>query len=409
MWETVKLKEVCSVFTDGDWIETKDQSTEGIRLVQTGNVKTGSFADRKDKARYISDETFKRLSCTEVMEGDILVSRLPEPVGRSCIIPELQEKAITAVDCTVIRTKEDVLPTYLNYYMQSPQYFSLVQEKVTGATRQRISRKNLGDVAVNLPPLAEQQRIVAKLDAAFAEIDRAVGLCQQKIVNAESIYSNKLTKIFEEKGDDWVCCPLKGITSKIGSGATPRGGKAAYKEDGLSLIRSMNVYDMDFSWKELAKIDDEQAQKLSNVELELDDVLLNITGASVARCTIVPTEALPARVNQHVAIIRTDKSRLTPKLLAYGLVARINKETLLGVGNNAGATRQAITKRDIEEFVFSFPPGLDAQKTLIDVISSIKNEAQKLAELYRKKQENLIALKSAILTQELQPPQSEAA
>ena len=130
MWKTSKLKDICRVFTDGDWIESKDQSVEGIRLVQTGNVKTGSFAGRKDKARYISEETFKRLKCTEVIEGDILVSRLPEPVGRACVIPKLREKAITAVDCTIIRTYEDISPRYLNYYMQSTQYFSLVQEKV---------------------------------------------------------------------------------------------------------------------------------------------------------------------------------------------------------------------------------------------------------------------------------------
>ena len=172
-WKTVKLKDICTVFTDGDWIETKDQSVKGIRLVQTGNVKTGIFADRKEKARYISQETFERLNCTEVKQGDILVSRLPQPVGRACVIPSVREKMITAVDCTVIRTKEDVLPTYLNYYMQSPQYFALVRDKVTGATRQRISRKNLGEIAVTLPPLPEQQRIVAKLDAAFAEIDKS--------------------------------------------------------------------------------------------------------------------------------------------------------------------------------------------------------------------------------------------
>ena len=166
---------------------------------------------------------------------------------------------------------------------------------------------------------------------------------------------------------------------------------------------------MEFSWKELAKIDNEQAQKLSNVEVQDKDVLLNITGGSVARCTVVPTDALPARVNQHVAIIRTDNTRLLPKLLAYGLVARVNKETLLGIGNKAGATRQAITKKDIEGFVFSFPQKLDAQQQLVDEISSIKQECHKLAEVYKEKHENLIALKSAILAQELQPPQSEAA
>ena len=180
MWRSVKLKEICTHFGDGDWIETKDQAASGIRLVQTGNVKTGWFADRQDKARYISEETFERLNCTEVKAGDVLVSRLPEPVGRACLLPELAQKAITAVDCTIIRPDDSVLPQYLNYYMQSPQYFSSVQSKVTGATRQRISRKNLGEVQISLPPIEEQHRIVAKLDSAFEKIDSALELTEQR-------------------------------------------------------------------------------------------------------------------------------------------------------------------------------------------------------------------------------------
>ena len=180
-WEKAKLKDCCRVFVDGDWIETKDQSDKGIRLVQTGNIKIGKFAERHEKARYISEETFKRLNCTEVKEGDILVSRLPEPVGRACIIPRLHSRAITAVDCTIIRTNKNLAPAYLNYYMQSTEYFARVQEKVTGSTRQRVSRKKLGEVEVTIPPFVEQQRIVAKLDAAFSEIERAnASVCESK-------------------------------------------------------------------------------------------------------------------------------------------------------------------------------------------------------------------------------------
>ena len=83
-WEVKPLGELGSLFTDGDWIETKDQSPEGIRLVQTGNIGVGVFKDRRDKARWISEETFDRLKCEEIFEGDILVSRLPDPVGRAC-------------------------------------------------------------------------------------------------------------------------------------------------------------------------------------------------------------------------------------------------------------------------------------------------------------------------------------
>src|SRR3990167_10837182 len=102
-WPVKKLGEVADYFNDGNWIESEDQSADGIRLVQTGNIGLGHFKDRDDKARFISEETFKKLRCTEIFEGDILISRLPDPVGRSCILPKLDTRAVTAVDCTIVR------------------------------------------------------------------------------------------------------------------------------------------------------------------------------------------------------------------------------------------------------------------------------------------------------------------
>src|ERR1700758_1042163 len=94
----------------------------------------------------------------------------------------------------------------------------------------------------------------------------------------------------------WVTKNLAAVTTKIGSGATPLGGETAYKQAGISLIRSMNVYDEGFREAGLAKIDEDQADRLSNGVVEPSDVLLNITGASVARCCLAPAEMLPARV-----------------------------------------------------------------------------------------------------------------
>ena len=88
----MRLEDVCTVFTDGDWIESKDQSEKGIRLVQTGNIGEGIYLEKESRAKYIPEDTFKRLKCTEIFPGDILVSRLPEPVGRACIIPEKQSE-----------------------------------------------------------------------------------------------------------------------------------------------------------------------------------------------------------------------------------------------------------------------------------------------------------------------------
>jgi len=109
VWEVKKLGDVCEVFTDGDWIEKKDQSSDGIRLIQTGNVGIGFFKDRGEKARYISEKTFYRLNCTEIFEDYCLISRLPDPVGRACILPNTGERMITAVDCTIIRFYKEII------------------------------------------------------------------------------------------------------------------------------------------------------------------------------------------------------------------------------------------------------------------------------------------------------------
>lgn len=163
-WTYKKLKDISLSVCDGDWIESKDQSSEGIRLVQTGNVGNGCFKDKADKSKYISESTFDSLNCTEVYPGDVLVSRLPDPIGRSCIIPNTGERMITAVDCSIVRLSELCLPEFYVFYTQSNKYQSNITNFTTGSTRKRISRKNLESLEVPLPPLNIQEVIVSELD-----------------------------------------------------------------------------------------------------------------------------------------------------------------------------------------------------------------------------------------------------
>jgi len=204
-WPRLPVAKTYPLFTDGNWIETKDQAPEGIRLVQTGNVGNGEFKDRRDKARFISDETFNRLKCQEVLPGDCLISRLPDPVGRACIIPDTGDKMISAVDCSILRFKAtDLLPEFFCYYSQSAEYLAAVEHKCTGATRKRISRKNLGQVQIPLPPLPEQKRIVAILDEAFAGIDAAIANTEKNLANARELFESTLNAVFTRKGEGWV-------------------------------------------------------------------------------------------------------------------------------------------------------------------------------------------------------------
>ena len=162
------------------------------------------------------------------------------------------------------------------------------------------------------------------------------------------------------------------VCTKIGSGATPKGGKEAYLGGDTSLIRSQNVLDFSFSWDGLAYINDEQASRLNGVELERNDVLLNITGDSVARACIVPDEALPARVNQHVAIIRGDQSIVLNDYILYYL--QFKKQYLLSL-SQGGATRNALTKGMIEELEIPLP-ALNKQKGIVSILKSLDDKIE---------------------------------
>ena len=164
--ERVALSSLCDTFIDGDWIEAKDQSDSGIRLIQTGNVGVGTFKDKGDKARYISEDTFNRLNCTEVVEGDILISRLPDPVGRACIIPAGLGKSITAVDCTIIRLNDKVLPKFFVAFTSTPDYAMQIKKVLSGTTRLRVSRANLGKIQVPLPSVDKQLQFVTIAEQA---------------------------------------------------------------------------------------------------------------------------------------------------------------------------------------------------------------------------------------------------
>ncbi len=172
--------------------------------------------------------------------------------------------------------------------------------------------------------------------------------------------------------EEWKEYKLGDVCLKIGSGATPSGGKEAYKGGHYSLVRSQNVLDFSFSYDGLAKINETQAEKLKNVELKENDVLLNITGDSVARACILPKYVLPGRVNQHVAIIRPNKEILDFHYLLYFL--QIEKQKLLSLAAG-GATRNALTKQMIENYIIKLPP-LPTQQKIAAILSSLDDKIE---------------------------------
>jgi len=164
------------------------------------------------------------------------------------------------------------------------------------------------------------------------------------------------------------------LCTKIGSGVTPRGGENVYKDDGISLIRSQNIYDYVFEYSGLVFIDAEQAEKMKNVEVLYGDILLNITGDSVARCCTVPERVLPARVNQHVSIIRPNSTLLNSRYLLYWINNYPTKELLLSLASTGG-TRKALTKSMIENLRLIIPTILE-QKAIALTLASLDDKIE---------------------------------
>jgi type I restriction enzyme S subunit len=189
-WEVTSIKRLArhggKTFTDGDWIELPYITDRGIRLIQTGNVGTGEY--REKGFRYVTEDTFFELNCTEVRRNDVLICRLDGPVGRACLVPDLDCRAITSVDNTILKVRTDVDPRYVVYCLSSRVWLDWIQSlcRAGGGFRYRISRSTLGDLRLALPPLPEQRRIADHLDdsllsyrAAASREARAIGLLHE--------------------------------------------------------------------------------------------------------------------------------------------------------------------------------------------------------------------------------------
>ena len=237
----MKLKEICTVFSDGDWIESKSQSDKGIRLIQTGYIGEGKSLEKTERAKYISEDTFKELKCTEIFSGDILVSRLPEPIGRACIIPDKSERMITAVDCTICRVNENIANReYICYFMQSQLYYNRLLGNVTGTTRKRISRKNLGNIELVIPTLNEQKAIVKKLNY----LTKGINLRRKELEYLDTLIKARFVEMFGDikvNPNGYQLIKMRNLIASCEAGWSGNGIQRPKKENEIAVLKVSSV------------------------------------------------------------------------------------------------------------------------------------------------------------------------
>jgi type I restriction enzyme S subunit len=382
--KSVSLKEVCDVFGDGDWIESKDQSDGGIRLIQTGNVGVGVFKDRIEKARWISEDTFKRLRCTEIREGDVLISRLPDPVGRSCLIPALEHKAITAVDCSILRFDPDKMNTkFFIYYSQSSQYANAIEPLISGSTRQRISREKLGTIQIPLPSLKEQGVVVEKLDSAFDELnllednlklsDERVNLLLQSILGSE--FASNIDG--EENGNpsaqqriDKKLVPLKDFCKMY---QPPTISTKEMIPDGEFVVYGANG----------------PIGRYNRFNHEEPQLLVTCRGAT---CGAVNMSEPFAWINGNAMVIQPDLERATLEYMKYAFLGGIDVSSAI-----TGSAQPQITRTTLE--VIEVPlPSLEKQHKIVEKLNSAFDEVDSLKTQIKSKMEFASDLRNSLVS-----------
>jgi type I restriction enzyme, S subunit len=255
---------------------------------------------------------------------------------------------------------KDTRPRFAAYFLKNV----LKDYQSDKAAVPGVDRNVLHEIKVRAPDPTIQERIESTLTAyddlmennrrRMALLEESARLLYREWFVHLRFPGHEHTRLINGVPQGWRKVTLGSITTKIGSGATPRGGDAAYQSEGITLIRSLNVYDDRFDDDGLAFISDEQAAALANVSVEAKDILLNITGASVCRCCMAPERYLPARVNQHVMIIRADPTKADPFLVHAAINSDERKRQLLSYAQK-GSTREALTKETVSNFEITLP------------------------------------------------------
>ena len=175
-WAVASIRDAMNsnaVISDGDWVESKDQDPTGnIRLIQLADIGDGVFRNKSE--RFMNENDAQRLNCTFLKKGDVLIARMPDPLGRACIFPGVGQEAVTVVDICLIRcsTGSALSNKVLRHWVNSPIVRNSIALQATGTTRKRITRKKLEALELPIPPLAEQKQIAAKLDELLAQVER---------------------------------------------------------------------------------------------------------------------------------------------------------------------------------------------------------------------------------------------
>ena len=379
-WEINKVKylatEPGTLFLDGDWIESDVIEESGIRYLTTGNVGAGFY--KEQGSGYISEKTFSELHCLNVYPGDLMISRLNEPIGRSCIIPDTESRYVVAVDNVILRPNANYNKKFIMYGMNADGYAEHANMIARGATMSRISRSQLGQFWLAFPNIEEQQAIAdflekecAQIDSIAADLEKQVALLQQykKSLITETVTKGLNKSVpMKDSGVEWIgeipvgweLSRIKYLTDNhhpypIGDGDHGMIKADDYLTEGIPYIRVLNLtWGSGLNLENLVFISKEMNSLIKNSELKPNDILIAKTGATIGKTAIVPDSLPVSNTTSHVGKI-TLANVHDAKYFYYVMTSSIVQKQIQDI-SAMQSTRPELGIEGLKNLILTVPP-----------------------------------------------------
>jgi type I restriction enzyme S subunit len=364
------------MIADGDWVESKDQDSNGqVRLTQLADVGDGEFRSRSD--RWMNDEQASRLNVNFLRPGDLLMARMPDPLGRTCMVPENIGRAVTVVDVAIIRiTRKDVNPKFVMWLLNSPGIRQQIEMLASGTTRRRITRKNLGTIDLPIPSIDEQNKIVELLEDHLSRLDAALSHVEQSRVKAAQFRQSLLNLVYYKSEFKSVSL---GTCIELIMGQAPPGDTCNKVGEGTPFVKVgefAKLYPTIEEWT------------LKPLRLaKTGDVLICVVGATVGKINL----GIDCAIGRSVAAIRP-KNILLQKYLFYFFELKMLEIR----GQSKGSAQGVITKDYINSIQIPLPE-LSVQQEIIDLLESNFSQIEKSIDVSKDIERESLSLRRSLL------------
>lgn len=371
------------MIADGDWVESKDQDPDGeVRLTQLADVGDGDFRNRSD--RWMNNEQALRLNVNYLQPGDLLMARMPDPLGRTCMVLDNIGRAVTVVDVAIIRiVRKDINPKFIMWLLNSPGIRQQIEMLSSGTTRRRITRKNLGTIDLPLPPIDEQNKIVGLLEDHLSRLDAALTDVKAAKIKAAQFRRSLLLSLMNpesaQSSSDWSKTTLGSVCELVAGKTPPSLERSIDGLDGASRsvpfykVGDMNL-DPDYLCKSRLYLSEKQVKDRKLFILPIGSVVFPKAGGAIAtnkkRVVSIPG---PIDLNCMAAI---PKEGTHPQYLSWWFQS-INLSTYAD-----GSILPQLSKGKISDIPVNWPDEKLHEKIVLSLEASLSknSEAMKLAE-----------------------------